>query len=132
MTMGYVLVNLSHPLTDAQLAELAGLVGSRPERCVDVQVQFDEALDFSNQATALVDAIAQSGVRLGTDQIVLNPPAHSAIASIVLAMLHGRSGGFPAILRVKRAAGPLGGWVVAEVVNLQAVREQARIERGAD
>lgn len=130
--MGYVLVNLSHPLTDAQLAELAGLVGSRPERCVDVQVQFDEALDFSNQATALVDAIAQSGVRLGTDQIVLNPPAHSAIASIVLAMLHGRSGGFPAILRVKRAAGPLGGWVVAEVVNLQAVREQARIERGAD
>jgi hypothetical protein len=131
MTMGYVLVNLSHPFTDDQLAELMVLVGSRPERCVDVRVQFDDAVDYTNQATALVYAITEAGVRLGTDQIVLNPPAHSAIASIVLAMLHGRSGGFPAILRMKRAAGPLGGWAVAEVVNLQAVREQARTGRGA-
>jgi hypothetical protein len=127
--MSYILVNTSHRITDSQLEELTSLVGTAPVRVVDVEVQFDDTIDFEPQTVALIGAITAAGVRLGEDTIVLNPPAHSAIASVLLAALHGQCGGFPSIIRMSRVGATVSTWSIAELINLQVVREAARRNR---
>lgn len=59
--------------------------------------------------------------------LVLNPPALAPLALALIAELHGRCGGFPALLNVCPVAGSTPTrYEVAEIVNLQALREVAR------
>lgn len=62
--------------------------------------------------------------------IVLNPPALAPVALALIAEIHGRSGGFPALLHVRPVEGSLPTrYEIAEVVNLQALRLDARGRR---
>ena len=61
-------------------------------------------------------------------------PGHSLIAAALLAaallaVLHGRIGHFPAVARLTRAPGPVARFAVAEIVNLQELREESRHNR---
>jgi hypothetical protein len=57
----------------------------------------------------------------------VNPPALAPLALALIAELHGRCGGFPAMLNVRPVAGAIPTrYEVAEVVNLQTVRDAAR------
>jgi hypothetical protein len=61
---------------------------------------------------------------------LVNLPGHNAVAALVLAELHGRMGYFPAVLRLRPVAGTTPPQVeVAEILNLQAVRDRARLRR---
>jgi hypothetical protein len=60
----------------------------------------------------------------------VNLPSLNHIAACVLAELHGRMGYFPTILRMRPVAGSTPPqFEVAEIINLQAVRDQARTTR---
>jgi hypothetical protein len=125
-----ILLNFSHPLTADHLAQLATRADHAVDRVVDVPVQFDVTVSFETQVRALVDGIGLSPVEWQTAPILVNPPALNVIAVTLLAELHGRMGYFPPVVRLRPMAGSLPPrFEVAEIINLQAMREQARIAR---
>jgi hypothetical protein len=125
-----LVVNFSHPLAPHQREQLERTCGQAIDRVVDVRVQFDHAEPFSPQAVAAVDAAGLSGEEWQTLPLAVVPPALASIACACLAELHGRIGHFPPIVRLRPrpdATPPV--FDVAEVVNLQQLREQARGRR---
>jgi hypothetical protein len=61
---------------------------------------------------------------------LVNLPALAPAAAALLAELHGRMGYFPAIVRIRPVAGSTPpAYEVAEIINLQAVRDAARERR---
>lgn len=125
------LLNFSHPLTPEQLAQAAELIGRPLARVVDLPVAFDHGRPFADQVAALADAAGLTPEEWQTLPLLVNPPALSWIAVTLLAELHGRMGYFPPVLRLRPVPGSLPPrFEVAEVVNLQAVREEARERRG--
>ena len=101
------------------------------ERVIAVKTQFDNNCPFAEQVEELVSSVGLSPQEWQTSPIVIHPPALNFIAVTLLAYLHGLMGYFPAVIRLR----PVGGGVspryeVAEVINLQEVRDKARKVRG--
>ena len=92
--------------------------------------QFDHARPFAEQVGELVDALGLSPAQWQTEPILVNLPALAPIAAVLIAELHGRTGYFPAIVRVRPLAGSTPpSYEVAEIINLQGVRDAARERR---
>jgi len=127
-----ILLNFSHPLTPAQLAQVEALTGRRLERVADLPVQFDNERDFLPQLAELAARLPLSPQELQTAPILVNLPSLNFIAALLLAELHGRMGYFPPVLRLRPQPDSLPPtYEVAEVLNLQAVRDSARTNRFA-
>ncbi len=125
-----LLLSFSHPLTPAHLARVAELTGMAVERVVERMPQFDQARPFTEQVRALVDELGLSPTEWQTTPILLNPPGYAPATATLLAELHGRMGHFPAIIRLRPMEGSTPTqYEVAEVINLQAVRDCARTQR---
>jgi hypothetical protein len=125
-----LLLNFSHPLTADHLAQLEALAGQPVARVLDAPAQFDVAASFVTQVVALVDGIGLSPAEWQTSPILVNPPALNVIAVTLLAELHGRMGYFPPVVRLRIVEGSLPPqFEAAEIINLQAVRDQARGKR---
>lgn len=124
-----ILINFSHPLTDQQLAQVAAFVGEMPEvRAIDAQI--DRERPLADVAVELVDRVGLSPDEWQTTPLLINPPALAPLAVVALAEIHGRAGGFPAIVNIRPVAGSIPTrYEVAEVLNLQALREAARRRR---
>ncbi|MEI8166777.1 MAG: CRISPR-associated protein Csx15 [Chloroflexales bacterium] len=124
-----ILLNYAHPLTDAQRAELVALVGEAPDVRV-VTTQIDRGAPLAQTAAALADAAGLSPVEWQTTPLLLNPPGLAPLALALLAELHGRCGYFLPALNMRPVAGAMPPrYEVAEVLNLQAIREVARTRR---
>ncbi|GAB4440176.1 MAG: CRISPR-associated protein Csx15 [Anaerolineae bacterium] len=129
-----ILLNFAHPITDEQLRQLEALLGQPVTRVVDVPAHFDTGGPFVEQTVALVDRAAQlAGLTPETWQTVpllVNPPSLNFITAALLAELHGRAGYFPPILRTRPLPDAIPPrFEVAEVINLQRLREAARGRR---
>jgi len=125
-----ILLNFSHPLPPDQLARLESLTGQPVERVVEIPTQVDTQADLVPQVVALADACQLTPDQWQQESILVLPPALNFVAVTLLAELHGRMGYFPAHIRTRPAEGSLPPrFEVAEVINLQAVREAARLRR---
>lgn len=125
-----LIVNFAHPLTADHLGAVERLTGQAAERVLDVPAQFDPAQPFGPQARALVGAAGLTPQEWQTLPLLINLPSLNVIAALLLAELHGRCGYFPAILRLRPVAGSAPPqFEVAEVLNLQVVRDEARQQR---
>lgn len=125
-----VILNFSHPLTPAQVADIERLTGRKVERVVDIKVHFDHEKPFAEQAQAMVESIGLSVEEWQTTRLLVNLPSLNTIAALVLAELHGRMGYFPAVVRLKPIADTAPPqFEVAEILNLQAARDGARKKR---
>jgi len=125
-----LLLNFGHPLTDAQLARIRELAGRDLERIIAVPTQFDHARPFDEQVRELLASVPLTPEQWQTTPLLINPPSLSPITAVLLAEIHGRSGFFPTIVRLR----PMSGTVppqfeIAELLNLQAVRDAARTRR---
>lgn len=125
-----ILLNFAHPLTAKQLEQIGALAGQPPERIQDVKVQFDVAQPFVAQVVAMLDALDISPANWQGGGWLIVLPSLNYITGILLAELHGRMGHFPAIVRLKTAANAaITEFEVAEIVNLETVRQAARTRR---
>lgn len=124
-----ILINFSHPLTDQQLAQVAAIVGEMPEvRAIDAQI--DRERPLADVTVELVDRVGLSPDEWQTTLLLINPPALAPLAVAVLAEIHGRTGGFPAMVNIRPVAGSIPTrYEVAEALNLQTLREAARRRR---
>lgn len=124
-----IILNFSHPLTEeqqAQIAELAGVV-STDTRTIAVQV--DQTQPLAAQIIRLVDAINFTPREWQTLDLLINPPGYAPAAFVLLAELHGRIGHFPSLIRLRPRPGTITTYEVAELLNLQSIRDQSRCRR---
>jgi hypothetical protein len=126
-----LVLNFSHPLTDNQVVQIEALTGQAITATLDISCQFDNTEPFEEQVRLLVDAVEMEPGQWQTAAILVNPPSYNFAALTLLAELHGRMGYFPAITRIRPvpSSTPLQ-YEVAEIINLQGVRDQARKHRG--
>jgi hypothetical protein len=126
-----ILLNFSHPLTPDHLRQIAALIGRAVERVIEAPSQIDPQQPLAPQVVALVDQAGLSPAEWQTLPLLVNPPSLNFIAIVLLAELHGRCGYFPAHLRLRPVQGTMSPqYEVAEVLNLQALRDAARQRRG--
>lgn len=124
-----ILLNFSHPLTGEQIKEIEAITGQVVE-VRHVPAQFDPQQPFVPQVEALAGACQLTPEEWQTQPILVNPPSLNFIAVVLLAELHGRMGYFPPVVRLRPVEGALPPrYEVAEVVNLQQVRDKARTRR---
>jgi hypothetical protein len=127
-----LLLNFSHPLTTAQVQAVAALVGE-PVHVRTIAAAFDHQQPFAPQVAALADAAHLAPEEWQTTPLLINLPGYAPAAGCLLAEVHGRSGHFPGLLRLSPAGSSvLPTYVVSEIINLQAVRAQARVRRHMD
>lgn len=125
-----LILNFSHPLTDAQLAQVTALADEPIIQTRDILTQLDPAQPFTQQVVALVESVGLTPAEWQTLPLLINPPGHAPLAVTLLAELHGRMGYLPAVLRLRPVAGRTPPrFEVAEIINLQAVRDAARARR---
>lgn len=125
--MNVRVLNFSHPLTEEQVSQISELLGEAVE-VIEVPFQLDLFSPLPPQVTEIVDRIGLSSAEFQTVPIVVNLPGLTAGAAVLLAELHGRMGYFPPILSLRREGTPPR-FVVAEIIDLQGVREYARSRR---
>jgi len=125
-----ILLNFSHPLTPDHLAQVESLTGQQIERVIEIPAQIDPQQPLVPQVVALADECGLSPTEWQTLPLLVNPPSLNFIAVALLAELHGRCGYFPAHLRMRPVQGSVPPqYEVAEVMDLQAVRDVARRRR---
>ncbi|MCL6511317.1 MAG: hypothetical protein K6U78_11560 [Anaerolineae bacterium] len=126
-----ILLNYAHPLTPDHLAHIEALTGAAIAQVIELNSQIDPHRPLAPQVVAMADAAGLTPIQWQTESLLINLPSLNFSAACLLAELHGRMGYFPPALRlrpVKDAIPPR--FEVAEVMNLQAVREEARGRRG--
>lgn len=125
-----MLLNFGHPLTEDQFSVIQAQTGMAEIEWRQISTQFEHAQPFSEQITALINSLNIEAHTWQTEPILINPPTHNIIALTLLAELHGRMGYFPAVIRLKPVPGSTPPrFAFAEIINLQAVRDQARSQR---
>ncbi len=125
-----ILLNFAHPLTDEQRAQIEALTDQTLERVVDIPSQIDPQQPLAPQIAALADEAGLSSAEWQTLPIVVNPPALNFSAVVLLAQVHGRCGYFPPCVRLRPVPDSLPRqFEVAEILDLQAVRDEARQQR---
>lgn len=124
-----ILLNFTHPLTAAHRAQIEQLTGEPILRELGEMAHFD-ARPYAEQIRALVDRVGLTATEWQTTSLLLNPPGFAPAAAALVAELHGRTGYFVPIIRLHKASQQMPiRWEVAEIINLQAIREDARSTR---
>ena len=128
--MDMLLLNFAHPLTLAQQEQIEALTGQIIKRIVDVPVQMANDKRFAPQIAELANAAELTPEEWQSEAMLVNLPGYAPAAGCLLAEIHGRSGHFPAIVRIRPVEGSSPTvYEVAEIINLQTLREAARISR---
>ncbi|MCS7208155.1 MAG: CRISPR-associated protein Csx15 [Fimbriimonadales bacterium] len=124
------LLNFAHPITDEQKAQIEQLTGQPIQRVIELPVQFDHARGFHEQVLELLERVGLGASEWQTTPLLVNLPSLSVIAATLLAELHGRMGYFPPVLRLRPVEGAVPPrFEVAEILNLQQIRDTARAQR---
>lgn len=125
-----LLLNFSHPITPEQTSELETLTHQSITRRIDVPSQFDEQSPFAPQLAALLAQVPFTPAQWQSEPILVVLPSLNFICALLLAELHGRMGYFPPVVRTRPVAGALPRrYEIAEILDLQTIREQARKQR---
>jgi transposase len=125
-----LILNFTHPLTPGNLAQVEALTNESVIEVRDEMPQFDHEQPFEPQIRALADRVGLSPEEWQTTPLLINPPGYAPAAAALLAELHGRIGHFPALLRLRPVASSTPTrYEVAEVLNLQQLRDEARRKR---
>jgi hypothetical protein len=117
-------------LTGEQVSAVEQKLGQSVERILPLPAQFDQQQPFAPQLAQLLSTVELSPQEWQSAPLLVVLPSLSGIAAVVLAELHGRMGYFPPIVRLRPVEGALPPrYDVAEVINLQSVRDAARLKR---
>lgn len=124
-----LILNFTHPLTNEQQSQIEAIASTSIQEVRTIPVQINQEEPLEPQITAIVDAAGLSSEEWQTRPLLINPPGYAPAAFVLLAELHGRIGHFPALIRLRPKPGPIPSYEVAELLNLQSIREAARTRR---
>jgi len=121
-----MIINFSHALTDNQVNSMQQELARPTIDVIDIETAVDRNQPLHKQATQLVDRVGWDSKAWQTRAFFVNPPSLSSLALLVIAEIHGRRGEFPRILVLRRSPQLEMGFEVAEILDLQNVRDLAR------
>ncbi|MCA9950722.1 MAG: hypothetical protein KDE48_13825 [Anaerolineales bacterium] len=125
-----IIINFTHPLTPDQQSTIEDLTGQTITAVYTIPCQVDNNQPFAPQVADLINAVNLTATAWQTQPILINPPAYAPVTAVLLAALHGRMGYFPAIVRIRPQSNSVPPqYEVAEIINLQSVRDNARSQR---
>ena len=125
-----ILVNFAHPITPEHLKQIEALTNQKVAHTIEISAAIDSQEEIPPQVVKLIEQTGLSSTEWQTYPLLINPPSLNFIAITLLAELHGRCGYFPAHLRMRPVEGSVPiEYEVAEILNLQAIRENARKTR---
>ena len=124
-----LILNFTHSLTPEQRSQIESLAHAPITQVRTIPVQIDQAEPIEPQITSIMNSISLSSEEWQTLPLLINPPGYAPAAFVLLAELHGRIGHFPTLIRMRPKPGPVTSYEVAELLNLQTVREAARKRR---
>ena len=125
------ILNFSHPFTQSQIEQIEQLLfPEKLDNVINFKVAFDSNRTFYDQFTQFWEQQAFLMGDFANTPLVINLPAHNVIAALLLTHLHGLIGYFPAVIRLKAKEDVTPTtFEIAEIINLQSVREKARLIR---
>ncbi|HID53250.1 MAG TPA: hypothetical protein EYP41_14610 [Anaerolineae bacterium] len=125
-----IILNFTHPLTETQKEQIEAMGGQPVTAVYPIPVQLDNRQPFAPQIAALLNAVPLTPEQWQVEPILINPPAYAPAVAVLLAQIHGRTGCFPAIIRIRPVPGSIPTrYEVAELINLQQLRNAARVNR---
>jgi hypothetical protein len=124
-----LILNFTHPLTREQCAQIEALAQNTIAEVRTIAVQIDQEAPLGPQIHKIVDTTGLSSEQWQTCPLLINPPGYAPAAFVLLAELHGRIGHFPTLMRLCPRYGATTTYEVAEILNLQDIREIARAHR---
>jgi len=124
-----IVLNFTHPLTEEQCCQVEQLSGQAIQEVRTIPVQIDQEKPLVQQVVALVDTVNLTAQEWQAQALLINPPGLAPVALMLLAEIHGRIGYFPTILHIRPRQGAITSYEVAELINLQHLREEARKKR---
>lgn len=124
------ILNFHHPLTKEQIQKIEKMLNKPIAEIVPLNTHLDESRPFRPQLCDLITAAKISSESLQHGEYIINLPGYAPAAAVLIAELHGRMGHFPTVIRLKKVEGSLPPvFDVEEIVNLQAIRDEARMCR---
>lgn len=124
------IINFTHPLTRKNIEQIKSLLNLPIEEIIEITTQLDEDDSFKEQIEALVNRVGFTSEQWQTKKFIIHLPGFAPAAAALIAELHGRIGHFPTILRLRSVPGTIPReFELAEAINLQNVRDQAREKR---
>ena len=124
-----LILNFTHPLTNEHKAQIESLAGQAIDDIHTIPVQINQKEPLEGQIRALVASVPLTSEQWQTRPLLINPPGYAPAAFVLLAELHGRIGHFPTLIRMRPKQGPVTSFEVAELLNLQTIRDIARTHR---
>ncbi len=123
---GLVLLNFGRELTVAQQQQIEQRLGERVHEVVTLTTRFDDERPYGPQCIEILDRLGWRKADWETRPLLLIPPGFAPAALTLIPLIHGRRGNFPAMARLRpEVAGLQTTYVLAEIVNLQALRHAA-------
>lgn len=127
-----IILNFAHPLTEEQLKQIEEHVIEPIEDVRFIPIRINEEKELAPQVADIADRARLSAEEWQTLPILINPPGYSPVTAALLAELHGRIGHFPSMLRLRPCHRDSTRFEVAEILNLQKLRDHARMRRLSD
>jgi len=124
-----LILNFTHPLTNEHVTQIQALADATIEDIHTIPVQINQSEPLETQIRTIVESVQLTSEEWQTRPLLINPPGYAPAAFVLLAELHGRIGHFPTLIRLRPKAGPVTSYEVAELLNLQTIRETARTYR---
>ncbi len=124
-----IVLNFAHPLTPDQIAAIEAAAGEPVTAVHDLPSQVDVQQPLEPQIAALLDGLDILPAEWQTHRWLVNLPSLNFSAAVLIAILHGRLGYFPACLRLRPADSPIRQFEFAEILDLSAIRDRARLHR---
>lgn len=117
---GILVLNFTHSLTEQQRAQIEELANATIEDILTIPTLLNEEEPLGSQITGLVETIGLSTDDWHRRNILINLPGYVPAAVLLLAEIHGRTGHFPTIIRMRPKHGSVTCYEVVELLNLQA------------
>ncbi len=124
-----LVLNFTHPLTKEQCTQIEALAQNTIAEVRTITVRIDQEEPLEPQIKRIVETVELSPEEWQTYPLLINPPGYAPAAFVLLAVLHGRIGHFPTLVRLCPRYGTTTTYEVAELLNLQHIRETSRVRR---
>jgi len=122
-----IVINFSgHPLTTIQQKQLRDRFGFHIEELIELPVHFDTQEDLKPQVKKWIEEVGLAPEEWSEENIILILSGLAPVAAAILATIHGLRGGFPRIMVIYQAPNDRTQYEVAQVVDLQALRDMGR------
>jgi len=119
-----IVVNFARPLTAEQIREVEQLCGAKIDEVIEIpDAKLDNFQPYGPQVEAMIRATGLTAEQWQSLPLLVNVHPFAPATAVLLARLHGIKGRFPDIIRLRPTKEDPQQFEVAEVVELQRLRD---------